>query len=109
MRMWQNAGHEAKLFLLSPESGDGSRRDIEAEFFSFGAGPGRLGATRRLYAEVAGFQPAVIYLRYDLFVPPPSRLARVAPTVVEFNSNAQAEWLSRSRAAALYERINERL
>ena len=54
-------------------------------------------------------RPDAVYLRYDLFAPPSSLLTRIAPTVVEFNSNARVEWRTRSRAASMYEAMQERL
>lgn len=106
---WRTAGHTATLYYLNPKSPSGERRSLDGEPFQFGSAVERYQATRRLYAAVARSKPDVIYLRYDLFVPPPSALTRIAPTVVELNSNARAEWSSRSRAAALYERLQERL
>ena len=109
LEAWASAGHEPALFFLNPLSPAGERRSLEGESFLFRNAAERYLATRRLYAAVRRSRPDVIYLRYDLFAPPPSALARIAPTVVEFNSNAQAEWGSRSRWAALYERLQERL
>ena len=102
---WRAAGHEATLFLLSPTPDTTSSDAIEAETFPFGSALSRLHATRRLYAAVREARPDLIYLRYDLFAPPPSSLAGIAPTVVEVNSNLQAELSARSRGAAAYERF----
>ncbi len=101
---WRAAGHEATLFLLCPAPGTPSNGVIEAEEFPFDSALSRFHATRRLYAAVKEARPDLIYLRYDLFVPPPSGLAGVAPLVVEVNSNLQAELSARSRGAAAYER-----
>jgi glycosyltransferase involved in cell wall biosynthesis len=109
LRAWRSAGHEASQFLLAPWLPEGQRRAIEGETFMFRGLLERTVATRGLFAAVRRSAPDIVYLRYDLFVPPPSLLARAAPTVVEFNSNAQAEWRSRSRAAAAYERFQESL
>jgi hypothetical protein len=102
---WRAAGHEATLFLLCPPPTTTSSDAIEAETFPFGSALSRLHATRRLYAAVKEARPDLIYLRYDLFAPPPSGLAGIAPTVVEVNSNLQAELSARSRGAAAYERF----
>jgi glycosyltransferase involved in cell wall biosynthesis len=102
---WRAAGHEATLFLLCPTPDTTSGDVIEAERFPFGSALSRLHATRRLYAAIKEARPDLIYLRYDLFVPPPSSLAVIAPTVVEVNSNLQAELCARSRGAAAYERF----
>ena len=102
---WRAAGHEATLFLLCPTPDSTSGDSIEAETFPFGSTFSRLRATRRLYAAVKEATPDLIYLRYDLFLPPPSSLAGLAPMVVEVNSNLQSELSARSRGAAAYERF----
>jgi len=102
---WRAAGHEATLFLLCPTPNTTAGDAIEAEMFPFGSALSRLHATRSLYAAIKEARPDLIYLRYDLFAPPPSSLARIAPTVVEVNSNLQAELSARSRGAAAYERF----
>jgi hypothetical protein len=109
LRAWVSAGHEPTLFLLARSSPGEKRREIEAQSFVFSSAIERPLATSRLYAAVRRHRPDVIYLRYDLFLPPPSVLSRIAPVVVEFNSNAQVEWANRSRGAAMYERLQERL
>jgi hypothetical protein len=106
---WRSAGHDATLYYLNPRSPTGERRALEGEPFLFRGPVERYRATGRLYAAVRESRPDVIYLRYDLFVPPPSILARTGPAVVELNSNAQAELTSRSRVAALYERVQGHL
>jgi glycosyltransferase involved in cell wall biosynthesis len=103
---WRAAGHEAALFLLGPAPGTSSIPALETEaFFPFAGAISRLRATRRLYAAVKDAGPDLIYLRYDLFVPPSSGLAAIAPLVVEVNSNLQAELSARSRGGAAYERF----
>jgi Glycosyltransferase Family 4 len=102
---WRAAGHEATLFLLCPTPATSSSDAVEAETFPFGSALSRLQATRRLYAAIKEAGPDLVYLRYDLFVPPPSSLAGIAPMVVEVNSNLQAELSPRSRGAAAYERF----
>jgi glycosyltransferase involved in cell wall biosynthesis len=102
---WRAAGHEATLYLLCPTPDPGSSSPIEAEEFPFDSAVSRVRATRRLYAAVRDARPDLIYLRYDLFVPPPSSLAGIAPLVVEVNSNLQAELAPRSRGGAAYERF----
>jgi glycosyltransferase involved in cell wall biosynthesis len=102
---WRAAGHEATLFLLCPTPEATSGDAIEAEAFRFGSALSRVWATRRLYAAIKEARPDLIYLRYDLFVPPPSGLAGIAPVVVEVNANPQTELAPRSRGAAAYERF----
>lgn len=102
---WRAAGHEATLFLLSPTPDTSLGDAIEVETFPFDSALSRLRATRRLYAAVKEARPDLIYLRYDLFAPPPFALARVAPLVVEVNADLQGELAARTRKAAAYERF----
>ena len=102
---WRAAGHEVTLFLLCPALDANSGAVIPAERFPFRSPFSRFHATRRLYSAIKKAKPDLIYLRYDLFVPAPASLARIAPMVVEVNSNLQAELSARSRGAAAYERL----
>jgi glycosyltransferase involved in cell wall biosynthesis len=102
---WRSSGHHAELFMLSSDSPESAGHDAGKHTFAFVGARARWRATRSLYAAVGDFAPDLVYLRYDLFVPPPRALTRLAPTVVEFNSNAQVEWANRSRATAFYERL----
>ena len=104
---WAAAGHAPTLFLLSPAPEAGESLVLAADAFVYHKALERPLATRRLYTAVRAAKPDLIYLRYDLFVPPPSALTRIAPTVVEVNSNLRAELAARSRAAALYDRLQE--
>ena len=93
---WRAAGETAELFLLSPPPAGGASLHLHGETFLFRGVADRIRATRRLYAAVKRYRPDLVYLRYDLFVPPPSGLAGHARTVVEINSNARAELAERS-------------
>jgi glycosyltransferase involved in cell wall biosynthesis len=103
---WRGHGHEAELFLLTPA---GPEYRLEGETFAFDGTVSRFAATRRLDAAVRAHRPDVVYLRYDVFLPPPVRAVRAAPTVVEVNSDFEAELRVRSPRAALYERLQRPL
>lgn len=103
IQLWQQAGHQSRLFLLTPDE-----LSLEnASVFRFDApqtvAPLRLlfreGARSRalsaLIASVQEYRPDVIYFRYGLFAWPLPRLFRVAPVVVEINSNDVDEYRSR--------------
>lgn len=102
---WRAGGHETTIYLLTPPVGDEGRPALEGETFLFRSPLERARATRRLYGAVAAAAPDLVYLRYDLFAPPPARLARGLPTVAEVNSNLQAELRTRGRLPAAYERF----
>jgi glycosyltransferase involved in cell wall biosynthesis len=102
---WRQAGHDAKLFFLTPEQ---ARAGEDGRAFSFAEGRSRIAATARLAAAVRRHRPNLLYLRYDLFMPPLVRAFASWPTVAEFNSNVGAELRARSSRAAVYERLQRR-
>lgn len=85
---WRTAGHEVELHSLAP-------------------GPSRLLGTAKLAARVRSSRPDLVYLRYDLFMPPILWAFGSAALVAEFNSNIGAE-LARSALSARYERVQRR-
>jgi len=104
---WRRAGHEVELHVLSPAPRAGEAIELAGAIYPFDGRLGRPVATRRLYQGVAAWRPDLVYLRYDLFAPPPTPLTRAAPTVVEINSKLQVELAERSRLAAGYERVQD--
>src|SRR5581483_5655601 len=79
--------------------------EIPGRFFLFRGAADRLRTTRALFAAVREFAPEIVYLRYDLFAPPPVRTLRALPTVLELNSDFRAELRARRRRAVVYERL----
>lgn len=89
---WRRAGHEVTLVELRPGNAAArSRRSLAA------------------VAEIRGFEPDLLYLRYDLFLPPVWLLALRQSTVLELNTDDRAEWRLRSTAAARYNELNRRV
>jgi glycosyltransferase involved in cell wall biosynthesis len=84
---WRAAGHEAEAFAVAPASPLARARQ-----------------TRRVVDEALAFHPEVVYLRYDLWLPPLGRLLRLIPTAVEVNADDRAEMRRRGPAVAL---VNE--
>ncbi|MDX6671171.1 MAG: hypothetical protein QOI91_1534 [Solirubrobacteraceae bacterium] len=106
---WRAAGHEVEIFCVTPAGPPGARPAFEARRFEFRGGLGRIGATRRMEAEAARWEPDVVYLRYDLFVPPPLRLLRDFPVVAELNENDVEETRLRGRLPFAYNALQRRL
>jgi len=105
LRIWQQMGHEAHLFLHSPD-------DIQlpgTSTFQFGSTDkpsssisvarevSRSRALAQMIRHVAKFQPDIIYLRYGLFTFPLQRLYRLAPVIVEINADDVSEYRYRGR------------
>lgn len=95
LRLWNALGHEARQFLLTPDEMELPGVSI----FRFGSRsrwkPARL-ITRelsrsrqlaRLIGAVAEFAPDLIYLRFGFYTFPLHRLYKIAPVVVEVNSD----------------------
>ncbi len=97
---WRAAGHAVEVFALSPPA-RGREQQWSAQARTFSSRPGRVTAAARLLADVRRFRPNVVYLRYDLLPPPLHVVTRLAPTVVELNSDDQLEYGFRSRRARL--------
>lgn len=104
---WRAAGHEATVFAISPGE---SRDDGEVVAFRYGHARQRLAATIAAARAVRRYRPHVLYLRYDVFLPPVWALVRLVPTVVEVNSDTgramRANW--RGPAAVRYNLANRR-
>jgi len=104
---WRAAGHEATVFAISPGT---ARSDDGLEAFPYRGGRERLGATIAAVHELRRRRPDVLYLRYDVFLPPVWALVRRVPTVVEVNSDTgramRAQW--RGPAAVRFNLVNRR-
>lgn len=93
---WRELGHQAEFFshLHLPED---TTSLVEGRQFPYSIHSGaagrlptelsRVAAMKRLIEAVRAFQPDVIYLRWAMYVYPLQRLLRLAPAVVEINTN----------------------
>lgn len=104
---WREAGHEVELFHLRRESSRASA-EVGETLFEFSHAGDRISATRRLASAVRGYRPDLVYLRYDVFVPPLRSLLASLPSAIELNEG-RAEYRLRGRATALYDTLNRRL
>ena len=114
LRAWRSLGHEATLYcvttLAPPESAFFRAEHAAGAHVEIFRSPSeRIRAMTRLEHAVRVAAPDVVYLRYDLFTPPPLRLLRRIPTVVECNTNDVDEFSLRSRLVRAYNRANRRL
>jgi hypothetical protein len=100
---WSAAGHHVEIFCLTPRPELPSEPLLTQTTFPFTSVVARLVATRRLAAAVRSFAPDVIYLRYDLFLPPLWRLLAAHPLVVELNEQPE-EYTLRRAQARVYDR-----
>jgi glycosyltransferase involved in cell wall biosynthesis len=106
---WREKGHEARLFLHTPDPID--LMDSTVRQYRSGQFPKlirpifrefqRSYALGQLIHDVAAYQPDVIYLRYGLFCYPLPRIFQIAPVVVEINTNDVNEY--RYRGPVFYQ------
>lgn len=105
MAAWRDAGHEVNLYSLT--NSNVPSRLTSARFF-FDSDLDRAVATAKLTRAVSRFEPDVVYLRYDRFLPPFGGILRRFPTIVEINGDDREEARLKSRRALLYNGINRR-
>ena len=111
---WREAGHEVHFFShMHPPNDRGSL--IEGSRFVYQAEKGitgglkteirRIKAAAELINAVSEYQPDIIYLRWAMYVYPIQRLFRIAPVVVEINTNDIREHQFLGVAHNLYNRL----
>lgn len=105
---WRAAGHTAEVFCAVKSSR--ARGHSDWHRFPFENAFDRARATVRLQRAALRFAPDVVYLRYDLYLPPMGLLLRRRPGVVEINADDRAEAvLVRGARGRLYNELNRRL
>lgn len=101
LQAWRARGHEARLFCLSRQAPDWERFGEQPATFPFSGARGRAAATVRLSRAVTRSRPDGVYVRHDLFLPPPVALLRRFASALEINTDDRAELrLRRMRAQA---------
>src|SRR5438132_10450797 len=101
VRRWRAAGNDVEVFCLTRPFLE--HRGIRQGWrtFRFDRQRDRLAATRLLVAAVREWKPDLVYLRYDLFLPPIPRLLRAVASVVEVNADDKEEVRLRRRRRVL--------
>ncbi|HEY9089865.1 MAG TPA: glycosyltransferase [Anaerolineaceae bacterium] len=115
---WQREGHAVQLFMHMhpPESNEPL---VEAENFVYRVTRGPLGklraeidrarAMQRLVKAVRRYAPDIIYLRSAMYTFPAHRLSRIAPVVMEFNTNELSQHEFLGRIYRLYSQVTRGL
>jgi hypothetical protein len=91
---WRAAGHEVEVFCLSRGTGESPWR-----IFPFAGLRGRYRATQSLQRAVVAYEPDLVYLRFELYVPPLGRIMRRFPAVLEIQAKDREEISQRPRRA----------
>jgi hypothetical protein len=86
---WRATGDEVLVFCVSPRGPAGIAPVLGDEVFEFHGLASRAHATVRALRAIAHSRPDVVYIREDVFLPPPTPLLSRFPTVVEVNGGAE--------------------
>ena len=98
--IWREHGHEVSIFSLTPAeiSFPGEHQFIfEARINIFTREINRASALKRMLASIQLYKPDIIYLRYGLYSYPLHYIFKIAPVVLETNSNDKVEYVSRGK------------
>ncbi|MBK7455291.1 MAG: glycosyltransferase [Anaerolineales bacterium] len=98
--IWREHGHEVSIFSLTPSEipFPGEYQFIfDTRVNLFKREVNRSSALKQMLAGIAQYKPDIIYLRYGLYSFPLHRIFRIAPVVLETNSNDKVEYASRGK------------
>jgi hypothetical protein len=98
MSLWRGAGHDVTLFSLTPAEipFPGERQFVfDAKTSLLKREANRASGLMRMLEAVRAYQPEIIYLRFGLYSYPLHRLFKIAPVVLETNSDDRQEYQKR--------------
>lgn len=98
--VWREAGHKVTLFSLTPAEipfPEECQILFDAKTSLFKREASRASSLMRLLDAVRSYQPNIIYLRFGLYSFPLHRLFKIAPTVLEVNSDDRVEYSTRGK------------
>jgi hypothetical protein len=112
--LWRDAGHEVRFFMHTHPFPD-SQRMVEGSYYRYWSGNGVMGflrtefsrsaTLRKMIKDVAEYRPNIIYLRWGMYVVPLGRFSRIAPLVVEINTNDVQQHLGLGKVYYYYNRL----
>ena len=98
--IWREHGHEVSIFSLTPAEipFPGERQFIfDARVNLLKREINRSSMLNQMLAAIAQYKPDIIYLRYGLYSFPLHHIFKIAPVVLETNSNDKVEYASRGK------------
>lgn len=98
--LWRKAGHEVALFSLTPDTipfPEERQFVFDAKTSLLKRESNRASGLRRMLDDIHIYKPDVIYLRFGLYSYPLHRLFKIAPTVLEVNSDDRVEYSTRGK------------
>src|SRR5690606_28189979 len=90
MSIWRERGHEVSLFSLTPDVipfPEGRQFVFDAKTNLLKRETNRAFGLMRMLDSIRAYKPDVIYLRFGLYSYPLHRLFKIAPVVLETNSD----------------------
>ena len=98
--IWREYGHEVSIFSLTPAEipFPGEQQFLfDAHVNLLKREINRAVAMKRMIASIQHYKPDIIYLRYGLYSYPLHHIFKIAPVVLETNSNDKEEYASRGK------------
>lgn len=98
INLWRAAGHETSLFSLTPDVipfSDERQFVFDAKTSLLKREVNRASGLMRMLGAIRAYKPDVIYLRFGLYSYPLHRLFKIAPTILEINSDDRVEYSTR--------------
>ncbi|MBL7942461.1 MAG: glycosyltransferase family 4 protein, partial [Flavobacteriales bacterium] len=100
MSIWRGLGHEVTLFSLTPAEipfPEERQFVFDAKTNLLKRESNRASGLRRMLDSIREYKPDIIYLRFGLYSYPLHRLFKIAPTVLEVNSDDRVEYSTRGK------------
>jgi len=98
--LWREAGHEVTLFSLTPDEipfPDERQFIFDAKTNLLKRETNRASGLMRMLESIREYRPDIIYLRFGLYSYPLHKLFKIAPTILEVNSDDRVEYSTRGR------------
>ncbi len=98
MSIWREQGHDVSLFSLTPAEipfPEERQFVFDAKTNLLKRETNRASGLMRMLTAIREYKPDVIYLRFGLYSFPLHRLFKIAPVVLETNSDDRQEYLKR--------------
>jgi len=98
--IWREHGHEVSIFSLTPAEIPFPRERqfiFDARVNLLKREINRSSMLNQMLAAIEEYKPDIIYLRYGLYSFPLHHIFRIAPVVLETNSNDKVEYASRGK------------
>ncbi|HRQ21856.1 MAG TPA: glycosyltransferase family 4 protein [Anaerolineales bacterium] len=97
-KIWRETGHEVALFSLTPAEipfPEERQFIFEAQANLLKRETARASELKRMLVAIRAYRPDIIYLRFGLYSYPLHRLFKIAPVVLETNSDDRQEYKKR--------------